>query len=259
MTKQGPNVLEKCIYLFTSFLRWSVGKLEHSVYDRYLLQCRKSYRTIHQNFEAVVAAEKTSALAAFQSEVASRLALTRLPFREPQDPLFPQLGAFMEQFRWAQERYRMYALQGPSQAAKTSFAKACFKNPFVVTVQGQKSLDLRNFEYGTHDALVLDNLNSFQVILDHRALLQANNDMHRLGESATGIYSYSVYLWSVPIFLTLDLDVKAAEEMGQSEWLRANVMLDVLQAGDTCYIKGDRQLLSRDQMPNFTVQRLQDR
>lgn len=48
----------------------------------------------------------------------------------------------------------MYALQGPSQAAKTSFVKSLFRKPFVVTLQGEDTLDLRGFRYGEHDALV---------------------------------------------------------------------------------------------------------
>lgn len=51
-------------------------------------------------------------------------------------------------------RYMMYALQGPSQAAKTSFAKQLFQKPFVVTVQNSTTLNLKDFIYGHHDALL---------------------------------------------------------------------------------------------------------
>lgn len=217
---------------------WCLGKLDHAQYERYLLSCKKSFRTLQQNAQAVAAAEKTEAMKSLQAKVAAALASTRLPFRSTSDPLFPQLPTFFEQHLWVKDRYKMYALQGPSQAAKTSFAKALFRNPFVITVQGQRSLDLRGFEHEKHDALVLDNVNSFQVVLDHRALLQSNNDVHKLGESTTGIYSYSVYLWGVPIMITLDLDVDAKTELEQSEWLRANVLLDVLPQGATCYVQG---------------------
>lgn len=50
---------------------------------------------------------------------------------------------------------------------------------------------------------ILDNLNDFQFVLDYRAILQSNNDTHRLGDSSTGMYSYAVYLFAVPVILTL--------------------------------------------------------
>ena len=221
-----------------------------------MLCSRKSYRNLQQNCQAVVAAEKATALTSFQSKVGDILATTRLPFRLPTDALFPNLQKFLDQYEWAQERYSMYALQGPSQAAKTSFAKSLFRRPFLVTVQGQRSLDLRGFEYGSHDALILDNLNSFQIVLDQRAVLQANNDVHKLGESTTGIYSYSVYLWAVPILLTLDLDVAASKEMAESEWLRANILLDVLPEQATCYMQDVRRLVPMTEVPRFGLAQL---
>ena len=35
-------------------------------------------------------------------------------------------------------------------------------------------------------------------------MLQANSDFRTLGTSLTGMYSYSVWLWKVPIALTVD-------------------------------------------------------
>jgi hypothetical protein len=39
--------------------------------------------------------------------------------------------------------------------------------------------------------------------MDHR-LLEANNDFHTLGESKTGMYSYQVWLWRIPIVVTIE-------------------------------------------------------
>ena len=47
-----------------------------------------------------------------------------------------------------------------------------------------------------------------KFVLDSRALFQANNDMHTLGESKTGIYSYQVWLYQVPIVVTVDMSAK---------------------------------------------------
>ena len=230
---------------------WAMGKLSHKQYRSYLLKARRCFRTNEINLDAVTAAERAEALQDFRAAVAVKLSTTKLPFRLVTDPLFPKLPIFMDQYQWAQERYLMYALQGPSQAAKTSFAKTLFKNPFVVTCQGAECLNLNGFRYGEHGALVLDNIVDLDLILQHRALLQANTDEHRLGESATGIYSYSVFLWAVPIIMTIDMDVDAAGAIAASEWLSANVLRDMLPRGATCYVPGNRQRIPIADMPKL--------
>ena len=54
--------------------------------------------------------------------------------------------------------------------------------------------------------------------VDFRVLFQTNNDIHTLGESKTGIYSY-VWLWSVPIVFTVDL--RATWDPDEI-WMKAN-------------------------------------
>jgi hypothetical protein len=233
---------------------WSLDKLSHQQYRCYLLRCRRSFKGLTANLDAVTAAEQQDAMEDFQDSVRQRLDGTKLPFRSVNDPLFPRLRGFMEQFAYAAERYRIYALQGPSQAAKTSFAKSLFKRPFIVTVQGQEDLDLRAFRYGHHDALILDNLISFDLILKFRALLQSNTDMHRLGQSQTGVCAYSVYLWATPVFVTLDMDVDTSP-VQSSDWLRENVLLDTLPPGAKCYMAGDRARIPMSDMPVLRLAR----
>ena len=167
--------------------------------------------------------------------------------------MFLHLADFLEQFRWAKDRYLLYALQGPSQTAKTSFVKSLFRRPFVVTLQGQECLNLQKFIYGGHDALILDNLVDWSFVLRHRALLQSNQDMHVLGESATGMYAYRVYLWAVPVCLTLDADVDMCL-YHSSDWLQANVLLDVLPQGAKCFEDGERPRIPMADMPHLSAQ-----
>ena len=58
-----------------------------------------------------------------------------------------------------------------------------------------------------------------KFILDYRAMFQANNDIHTLGDSKTGCYSYDVWLWRVPIVVTIDM---SAEWDQQDPWIQAN-------------------------------------
>ena len=56
-------------------------------------------------------------------------------------------------------------------------------------------------------------------VLNYRALFQANNDIHTLGDSRTGVYSSDVWLWRMPIVLTVDMS--AAWEQSEP-WIQAN-------------------------------------
>jgi len=104
-------------------------------------------------------------------------------------------------------------LFGNSRGGKTTLAKSLFPNAFVQTVQSADAPDLRGFDYTHHKMVVFDNVNSSDFILNYRALTQANNDMHVLRQSSTGMYAYKVWLWRVPIVLTVD---------SQAAWDREN-------------------------------------
>jgi hypothetical protein len=124
---------------------WAVNKLTNETYKRLLMRCKRNYKGLVTNFDAVVSAEQALEVSTFRKAVAKKLDTTKLPFKARDDPLFQHLDTFLEQYLWATERYQMYALQGPSQAAKTSFVKSRFKNPYVITIQvglGFSSLEM---------------------------------------------------------------------------------------------------------------------
>ena len=187
------------------------------MYQKYLLQCRRSYRTLLLNAEAVQTAEKSLALMlrlqvlhkaillplVSCSFAVARFCICRLAWHKPrkdfqervaeilarihacpfvpsqilcsQDSLslwtnssMPRSASFGSSFKVlfdsghdcfiriknrVPRRYMIYGIQGPSQAAKTSFAKQLFQKPFVVTVQNSTTLNLKDFVYGHHDAL----------------------------------------------------------------------------------------------------------
>ena len=53
-------------------------------------------------------------------------------------------------------------------------------------------------------------------------LMACNSDVHSLGQSKTGIYRYSVYIFAVPIIMTVD---HSAEWDSSEPWLAENVEL----------------------------------
>ena len=66
---------------------------------------------------------------------------------------------------------------------------------------------------------MFDNVNGDNFVLNFRAMIQANNDFHVLGTGATGMYSYRVWLWRVPIVLTVDTQ---AEWNSENPWIKEN-------------------------------------
>ena len=60
---------------------WATGKLSNKQYKSYLLKCKKSYRGLLQNFEAVVHSENALQLEEYRETVVQILASVRLPFR----------------------------------------------------------------------------------------------------------------------------------------------------------------------------------
>ena len=65
---------------------WSLGKLSNEMYRTYLLKCKRSFKTLLQNYDAVVEAERAAQLQDYQLAVAEKLQSTRLPFRAADDP-----------------------------------------------------------------------------------------------------------------------------------------------------------------------------
>ena len=110
-------------------------------------------------------------------------------------------------------------LRGDSRSGKTTFAKSLFPRPFVQTVQDAATPDLRDYDWTYHGMIVFDNVNNMDFVMKFRALLQANNDVHVLGTSATGVYSYRVWLWKVPVVLTVDTQATWDRD---NKWVKEN-------------------------------------
>ena len=102
--------------------------------------------------------------------------------------------------------------------------------PLTQTAQSATAPDVRGYNPSTHSYVIFDNVNDMKFILDYRAMFQANNDIHTLGDSKTGCYSYDVWLWRVPIVVTIDM---SAEWDQQEPWIQANSIHAFLE-GESC-------------------------
>ena len=135
----------------------------------------------------------------------------------------------MSQYQSVQLRCKFLVLRGGSQTGKSTLAKSLdhlfgWRRPFVAP-------DLKAYSPEEHGYILFDNVNHMDFILNVRTLFQANNDLHTLGASRTGIYSYSVWLFRCRLVVTVDL---SAVLEGSEPWLADNMF--ELFFDDPCYL-----------------------
>ena len=179
---------------------WKQHKLDH---DRYL-QLSALLRDGHDRRRASVAAvQATEQVNTFAKERALARELILAKSR-PFKVLSPAVECWKMAYEEVEERYQMLVFHGPSQTGKSRLARSLFgeDRTLVVDVQHAEHPDLRGFRRHQHRAIVLDEVASPSFIVSNKKVLQAHVDGAILGQSATQLYTYEVFLWRVPIMLT---------------------------------------------------------
>lgn len=214
---------------------WTQNKLNHERYLQYAAKVRIGFITRKKQVETVQEYERAANLKLRQTAVSRRLVTLKNRFK-PQ--VLQQLVPWSAQYVTDQLRYKFLVLRGGSRAGKSTLAKALgdpdvfnFGMPYVQTVQNATSPNLREFDNDKYGFIVFDNVNNMDFVLAHRAMIQANNDIHLLGESQTGIYAYSVWLFMVPIVITVDT---SAKWRSHEPWIRENCIEICLDG--PCYL-----------------------
>ena len=198
---------------------WSAHKLEHKTYLAYAAQIRVGVVNRMKQVEAVQERERREYLRTCRGKVALQLAALR---SETKPDIKALLALWQKQYAETLERFKFLVIQGASQTGKSTLARTLGGpggTPFGQTVQSAVSPDLKAYDPNFHSYLVFDNVNSMPFVMDHRAMSQAKNDIHTLGESRTGMYSYEVRLYQVPIVFTVDL---SADWDTADEWIKEN-------------------------------------
>ena len=199
---------------------WRVHKLDHAQYRHLSTQLREGHDKRKACVDAVEVSKSASAFQAEREVVKRFLSAKALPFK----PLHPDVERWKMQYEEIEERFKMLVLYGPSRTGKSRLARSFFgeERTLVVDFQHAEHPDLRAYRRNRHRAILLDEVSSVSFIAANKKLLQAHVDGAILGQSATQLFSYYVFLWRVPIVLTTnnwDLgDLKDHEK----EWVLAN-------------------------------------
>ena len=224
---------------------WADDKLSHDVYKDLSLKVRRGHASRKRDFEAVAADEHSQFVDQQIIDVNMSLSKLQAPFRS-----FTEVTEWEDTFLQVQFRWKILVLCADSAAGKSNYAESLFDRPLILTVEAAQHLDLKEFEYQKHDGIILDNVNSWGQLLSWRAVLQARNAKFKGGQSSTNVYSYTQYIYGVPIVATIDLDTPDGQLVDpdcteRSKWLCKNCQILRLPIGDAFFDK--------EQLPDVTL------
>ena len=123
-----------------------------------------------------------------------------------------------------QERYLLLVLFGPSRTGKSRLARALNGDEWtlVIDVQHAEHPDMRAYRRAHHRAVLFDEVHSPTFITGNKKLLQAHADGAILGQSATQLFSYEVFLWRTPLMVTTNNWVLSLLTTADRNWIDEN-------------------------------------
>lgn len=198
-------------------------KLDHDMYLSLSAKLRDGHDRRKASVEAVRASEAAKMFEEEKAWARCQLAAKAKPFK----PLCPLLEAWIMSYEELEERYRMLVLHGPSRTGKSRLARSLFgtERTLVVDVQHAAHPDLHGYRRHHHRAILLDEVANPSFIVGNKKLLQAHVDGALLGQSATQMFTYEVFLWRTPIILTTNnWDLRDLSE-DELEWVHANCVV----------------------------------
>ena len=208
------------------------GKLSRDQWLQYAYDTTIGFSSRRRNFEALETYEKDKAITADVAELQRQIA-ERCPKKPWRADLVQEVQGWLEQFAVPNDRATILVLWGPSRSGKTRFAMSDVfgSKPLKVDVGDGQDLNIQGWDHRTHSHLVLDNVNGSDFIMRWRHVLMGPPEAVQLGQSQTGMYTYSVFLGRKPVVCSMDEDATWTSK----RWLDANCK--VLWVSDKCYIE----------------------
>ena len=108
---------------------------------------------------------------------------------------------------------------GTSRLGRSLFGE---NTTLVVDVQHAQHPDLQTHNRKKHSALLFDEVASPVFVVSNKKVLQAHVDGAILGQSATQLYTYEVFLWKMPLMLTTNCWEYADFSDADKDWIGAN-------------------------------------
>ena len=238
MTPKAGSVWEEtnfhrgCDYLVQSdtiMNLWRLHKLSSEAAKAELISCRvQGFERCMREIEVLQREEYQVALRAEWLEVMQML---------PQRP-FRVLSEVEEWKKNAQElygtegRFKFLVLNGPSQVGKTRFAQSLYgaSSTLVVSCQNVQVPNLRPYRRYEHKCIIYDE-GSSKMVVNNKAIFQANCDFIGLGQSVCNQHFYLAYLYGTPQIVCCNDWMKdiADNDLEAKDWLAKNAVLVEVQ------------------------------
>ena len=142
---------------------------------------------------------------------------------------FAEINDFIACFTRTQRRRPILIIIGATGLGKSELARDILRrvasslglSDFLeITVQGNASLDLSDFDVTKHAGILLDGVGDVQMIADHRETLQGRAKVDTGGISPTMVYSYEFTLCRRAVVVTMDKAAKNIPLLDTHHWLK---------------------------------------
>lgn len=156
-----------------------------------------------------------------QRRVSKVLAARKRPFID-----IPSVQTWLQQYSDDNFRYKFLVLDGPSRFGKTTFVTSLLGDDQAVlelTCSGGAAIDLKMYQRHKHKLILFDEIEAPQV-LSNKKLFQAGPAPVQLGQSQTGMYCYTVFVYRTMLVCSSNCWSESFSKLRQSDaaWIEAN-------------------------------------
>ena len=202
------------------------GKLHRVDARKLLVRCGSATRRINELDMMDMELER-EAIRKAQAEANRALGAMQKPFKS-----FPEVTAFIDQFKVALHRYKFLVICGPPRLGKTTFAHTLCDTGYgtlEINCAGGTEPDMRAYRLSEHGLVLFDEIQAHQVAAQ-RLLFQSSDYDVRLGRKAANNHHYSISLWRKKLVLTCNNwhESVASLPPEAKTWINSNsIVLDV--------------------------------
>ena len=185
---------------------WKTHKLTHEKAFALGLKTREGYGALKRAVEEVVRDEQADRDRKEMENVKRRMVPKLHDFCTVEP-----VSAWQKLFLDDEARYPFLLVLAKSGSGKTEFAKSLFRNPLELKIGMLEYFPslMKEFDRGKHDAVILDNISDVGFLIRHEEKLQGKYDqLVEFAPCATGVYSYTKYLYRIPLVVTCNYGAK---------------------------------------------------
>ena len=216
---------------------WKRHKLEHEVWEAYMVLCRDGLHARQNNLNRVREAEEKRENAAERAAVVKRFKAD--PSKIRPFKTFSVIETWRAIMLQERQRYPILVIVGEPDKGKTQLAKSIFPCPLqldigILTVFPNV---MRSFSRKKHGSIVLDDIRDMKFVTDHQHVLQSRYDDDEIPFACTngGTVEYTKYLYRVPFIVTANPSTSNLEYLQSHPWLGLPVNRYVLELTEDAF------------------------